>query len=662
MGKFKLVSDYEPCGDQPKAIRKLVEGLKRGDRFQTLLGITGSGKTFTIANVINEVQRPTLIMSPNKTLAAQLYNEFKELFPHNAVEYYVSYYSYYQPEAYLPETDRYFEKDLDINHEIERMRLSACYSLLTRNDVIVVASVSCLYGIGNPDEWNQFRFTIKVGQEISRDDLINGFIRTLHERNDFDFQRGTFRVRGDIIDIYPAYMERAYRLEMFGDEIERISEIHPITLERICNVDKLTLFPAKHFIIPDYRMEDAINGVLNELKERVEWFKARGKLVEAQRLEQRTKYDVEMIRELGYCNGIENYSRYLDGRRPGQPPRTLLNYFPDNYLLIVDESHITIPQIHAMIGGDKSRKKNLVDYGFRLPSAYDNRPLTFEEWESQVNQVIFMSATPGDYELKNSIQVVEQIIRPTGLVDPVVEVRPTKGQIDDLIKEIEKVTKRGDKVMITTLTKRMAENLTEYLDDMGIRARYLHSEIDTIARAELIREFRLDKFDVLVGINLLREGLDIPEVSFIGILDADKEGFLRDTRSLIQTIGRASRNVNGKVIMYADSMTISMRNAINETNRRRKIQLEYNKKHGIRPKTIKKAIPESLSEEITQQQKEVEEITKKIQEKIESEVEIIELIHALELQMHQYAQKLKFEQAAYLRDKIRDIKLQFLKK
>ncbi|MEX2725907.1 MAG: excinuclease ABC subunit UvrB, partial [Candidatus Sigynarchaeum springense] len=566
--KFYIKSDYQPKGDQPKVIAQLVDGLKRGDRMQTLLGITGSGKTYTIANVIQEIQLPTLVMSPNKTLAAQLYNEFKELFPDNAVEYYVSYYNYYQPEAYMPATDRYIEKDMDINYEIERMRLSACYSLLTRNDVIVVASISAVYSLGNPQEWKQFQFLIETGQHISRDDLIKGFIKTLHERDDIDFQRGKFRVRGDIIDIYPAYMERAYRIELFGDEIESIHEIHPVTLNKVRKVDKLVLFPAKHFIIPDYRFDDAIQGIENELEDRVAELKAQGKLLEAHRLEQRTKYDLEMIKELGYCTGIENYSRYLDGRKPGQAPRTLMDYFPDKYLLVVDESHIAVPQVHGMIDGDRSRKKNLVDYGFRLPSAYDNRPLTFDEWLAKIPQAIFMSATPGDWEMKQSTQVVEMIIRPTGLIDPYVEVRPSAGQIDDLVKEIGKVVDNKEKAMVTTLTKNMAENLSEYFKEIGIRAEYLHDEINTIERAEIIRKLRLDEFDVLVGINLLREGLDIPEVSLIGILDADKEGFLRDTRSLIQTIGRASRNVNGHVIMYADTMTRSMKAAIDETNRR----------------------------------------------------------------------------------------------
>lgn len=661
--KFQIKSDYQPKGDQPKAIEKLVDGIRRGDRLQTLLGITGSGKTYTIANVIQEVQLPTLVMSPNKTLAAQLYNEFKELFPDNAVEYYVSYYNYYQPEAYMPTTDRYIEKDMDINHEIERMRLSSCYSLLTRNDVIVVASVSAIYGLGNPQEWRQFQFLIEVGQNISRDNLIKGFLKTLHERDDIDFQRGKFRVRGDIIDIYPAYMERAYRIELFGDEIESIHEIHPVTLDKIRKVDKLVLFPAKHFIIPDYRFDEAIQGIEDELEDRVAELKADGKLLEAHRLEQRTKYDLEMIRELGYCTGIENYSRFLDGRKPGQAPRTLLDYFPDKYLIVVDESHIAVPQIHGMIDGDRSRKKNLVDFGFRLPSSYDNRPLTFEEWRARIKQAIFMSATPGDWETRESTQVVEMIIRPTGLLDPLVEVRPTSGQIDDLVKEIAKVVKVREKAMVTTLTKNMAENLSEYFKEVGVRSEYLHDEVQTMERAEIIRRLRMDEFDVLVGINLLREGLDIPEVSLIGILDADKEGFLRDTRSLIQTIGRASRNVNGHVIMYGDTMTRSMKAAIEETNRRRKMQVEYNQAHGIVPRTIKKAIPESMSEELAKQKEDIASIEAQIAEKakaMNSEIEIAELIRTLELQMLDFAAALKFEQAAYLRDKIRDMKATYL--
>ncbi len=661
--KFQIKSDYQPKGDQPKAIAQLVDGLKRGDRLQTLLGITGSGKTYTIANVIQEVQLPTLIMSPNKTLAAQLYNEFKELFPENAVEYYVSYYNYYQPEAYMPTTDRYIEKDMDINYEIERMRLSSCYSLLTRNDVIVVASVSCIYGIGNPQEWKQFQFLIEAGKQMSRDNLIKGLLKTLHERDDIDFQRGKFRVRGDIIDVYPAYMERAYRIELFGDEIESIHEIHPVTLDKIRKVDKLVLFPAKHFIIPDYRFDSAIQGIEEELEEQVDALKAKGKLLEAHRLEQRTKYDLEMIKELGYCTGIENYSRFLDGRQPGQAPRTLIDYFPDKFLIVVDESHIAVPQVHGMVDGDRSRKQNLVDFGFRLPSAFDNRPLTFDEWLAKVKQAIFMSATPGDWETKQSTQVVEMIIRPTGLIDPYVEVRPTAGQIDDLVKEIGKIIKLKEKAFVTTLTKNMAENLSEYFKEINVRAEYLHDEVNTMERAEILRRLRLDEFDVLVGINLLREGLDIPEVSLIGILDADKEGFLRDARSLIQTIGRASRNVNGHVIMYGDTMTRSMKAAIDETNRRRKMQVEYNTAHSITPKTIKKAIQPSLSEEMQKQKEDIEGIEAQIAAKaksLDSEIEIAELIRTLEMQMLEFAAALKFEQAAYLRDKIRDLKATYL--
>jgi len=641
MGEFKIVSKFKPTGDQPEAIEKLVGGILRGDRCQTLLGVTGSGKTFTMANIIERVQKPTLVIAHNKTLAAQLCNEFREFFPNNAVEYFVSYYDYYQPEAYVPQSDTYIEKDASINDEIDKLRHSATSALFERRDVIIVASVSCIYGLGDPFEYKNLVLSLRVGMEKDRDDVLRKLIDIQYQRNDIDFHRGTFRVRGDVVEIFPASSnEKAIRVEFFGDEIDRICEIDFLTGEILAERNHVSIYPASHYATSKEKIERAIESIERELEERYKELMDNGKLLEAQRLMQRTKYDIEMLREVGYCTGIENYSRHFDGRQPGQPPYTLLDYFPDDYLLFIDESHVTIPQLRAMYGGDKSRKDNLVEYGFRLPSAYDNRPLKFNEFERKINQVIFVSATPAEYEIKNSTQVVEQIIRPTGLVDPEIIVRPVKGQIDDLIGEISKTIERGFRVLVTTLTKRMAEDLTSYLKEAGIKVRYLHSDIDTIERMKIIRDLRLGEFDVLVGINLLREGLDIPEVALVAILDADKEGFLRSQTSLIQTIGRAARNAESKVIMYADTITDSMKRAIDETNRRRKIQMEYNKKHGITPKTIIKPVFEVI------------EATKPVEIKdIDLNEENKELlIKNIEEQMHKAAKELDFERAAKLRD------------
>ncbi|MDO6355225.1 excinuclease ABC subunit UvrB [Caloramator sp. CAR-1] len=641
MGEFKIVSKFKPTGDQPEAIEKLVDGILRGDRCQTLLGVTGSGKTFTMANIIERVQKPTLVIAHNKTLAAQLCNEFREFFPNNAVEYFVSYYDYYQPEAYVPQSDTYIEKDASINDEIDKLRHSATSALFERRDVIIVASVSCIYGLGDPFEYKNLVLSLRVGMEKDRDDVLRKLIDIQYQRNDIDFHRGTFRVRGDVVEIFPASSnEKAIRVEFFGDEIDRICEIDFLTGEILAERNHVSIYPASHYATSKEKIERAIESIERELEERYKELMDNGKLLEAQRLMQRTKYDIEMLREVGYCTGIENYSRHFDGRQPGQPPYTLLDYFPDDYLLFIDESHVTIPQLRAMYGGDKSRKDNLVEYGFRLPSAYDNRPLKFNEFERKINQVIFVSATPAEYEIKNSTQVVEQIIRPTGLVDPEIIVRPVKGQIDDLIGEISKTIERGFRVLVTTLTKRMAEDLTSYLKEAGIKVRYLHSDIDTIERMKIIRDLRLGEFDVLVGINLLREGLDIPEVALVAILDADKEGFLRSQTSLIQTIGRAARNAESKVIMYADTITDSMKRAIDETNRRRKIQMEYNKKHGITPKTIIKPVFEVI------------EATKPVEIKdIDLNEENKELlIKNIEEQMHKAAKELDFERAAKLRD------------
>lgn len=635
--QFNLVSDFEPKGSQPQAIEKLVSGLKEGKQFQTLLGVTGSGKTYTVANVIQQIQKPTLVIAHNKTLAAQLFNEFKEFFPDNRVEYFVSYYDFYQPESYIPSKDQYIEKDSHINPKIEQMRLAATASLMSRKDVIVVASVSCIYGLGNPENFQKMGFELKAGDKVSRREILGKLIDIQYERNDLDLSPGHFRVKGDTIDLIPGYFNDIIRIELFGDEIERIYEIDKQTGQRKDILDYFYVYPARHFVIPEEDQKSAIKTILAELDERLPELG----MIESHRLKQRTLHDVEMIEETGGCKGIENYSRHFDHRMPGEKPYCLLDYFPDDFLLVIDESHQTLPQIHGMYKGDLSRKKSLVDYGFRLPSAYDNRPLRFEEFEKYMKSVIFVSATPGDYELKRSAQVVEQIIRPTGLVDPVVEVRPINGQVRDAMLEIGKAAERKERALVTTMTKRLAEELTDYLAQNGVKARYLHSEIDTIERTEIIRELRLGKFDVLVGINLLREGLDIPEVSFIGILDADKEGFLRDAKSLIQTIGRASRNANSKVVLYADNMTDSLKEAVQTTEERRALQVAYNQEHGIVPKTIQKPIREKVVD-IT----ETRHIPKS---------DIPNVIIELEAEMNEAADRLEFERAIQLRDTIRTL-------
>ncbi len=651
--KFEIKSDMVPRGDQPQAIEKLVEGILRGDRHQTLLGITGSGKTFTMANVIERVQRPTLVLAHNKTLAAQLCSEFREIFPDNAVEYFVSYYDYYQPEAYVPSTDTYIEKDASINDEIDKLRHSATAALFERRDVIIVASVSCIYGLGNPAEYRDLVLSLRPGMIKDRDEVLHKLVDIQYERNDVNFVRGTFRVRGDVVEIFPAgSSDRAVRVEFFGDEIDRITEINCLTGEILGYLNHAAIFPASHYAASRETLERAFAAIERDLEDQVAKFKAEGKLLEAQRLQQRTNFDLEMMREIGYCSGIENYSRYLDGRKPGEPPYTLLDYFPEDFLLIVDESHVTLPQVRAMYAGDRSRKDTLVEYGFRLPAAYDNRPLKFEEFESKLNQVIYVSATPGPYELEKSTQIVEQIIRPTGLVDPEIRVYPIEGQIDHLLGEIRKRTEKNQRVLVTTLTKKMAEKLTDFLKEMNVKVRYLHSDVETLERMEIIRDLRLGVFDVLVGINLLREGLDLPEVSLVAILDADKEGFLRSETSLIQTIGRAARNTDGMVIMYADRITESMARAINETNRRRKLQIEYNRVHGITPQTIVKNIHKTL--EITR----VAEEDQDYATGISSVEEINELIKELEKQMKAAAKALEFEKAADLRDRIARLKEQ----
>ena len=654
MDHFELHSEYKPTGDQPQAIEKLVKGFKEGNQFETLLGVTGSGKTFTMANVIQALNKPTLILAHNKTLAAQLYGEFKEFFPENAVEYFVSYYDYYQPEAYVPSSDTYIAKDSAINDEIDKLRLSATAAMSERKDVIIISSVSCIYGLGSPQEFQDMMISLRPGMTKDRDEVIRELIDIQYTRNEMDFHRSTFRVRGDTLEIFPANSsDTAVRVEFFGDEIDRISEIDVLTGEIKCQLAHIGIFPASHYVVPAEQIQKAAIAIEEELKERVDYFKSEDKLLEAQRISERTNFDIEMMKETGFCSGIENYSRHLSGLEPGQPPYTLLDYFGDDFLLIIDESHKTVPQVGAMYAGDQNRKQTLVDYGFRLPSAKDNRPLSFEEFENKLDQVLFVSATPGDYEYDHELLRAEQIIRPTGLLDPKVEVRPVEGQIDDLISEISKETSRKNKVLITTLTKRMAEDLTQYMKDVGIRVRYLHSDIDTLERAEIIRDMRLDVFDVLVGINLLREGLDIPEITLVAILDADKEGFLRSETSLIQTIGRAARNSEGHVVMYADVMTDSMRNAIEETNRRREIQKAYNKEHGITPTTIKKAVRDLIA--VSKAVAETEVKLKKDPESM-SKKELKNLISQLEKQMRQAAADLNFEQAAELRDKMIELK------
>ena len=654
MDHFKLVSEYQPTGDQPQAIKELVHGFKEGNQFETLLGVTGSGKTFTMANVIAQLNKPTLVLAHNKTLAAQLYGEMKEFFPENAVEYFVSYYDYYQPEAYVPSSDTYIAKDSAINDEIDKLRLSATASLVERKDVIIVASVSCIYGLGSPADYKDLVLYLRQGQERDRDDVLRKLIDIQYDRNEMDFHRGTFRVRGDVLEIFPANADDyAYRVEFFGDEIDRITEIDVLTGEIKKGLDFIAVFPASHYVVPMDKILKAADAIEEELEERVAWFKSEDKLLEAQRIAERTNYDVEMLRETGFCSGIENYSRHLAGLPAGATPHTLMDYFGDDYLLIIDESHKTVPQIRAMYAGDQSRKSTLVDYGFRLPSAKDNRPLNFEEFESKLDQLLFVSATPGEYEAEHELLRAEQIIRPTGLLDPNVEVRPVEGQIDDLISEIYKETAAGNKVLVTTLTKRMAEDLTDYMKELGIRVRYLHSDIDTLERTEIIRDMRLDVFDVLVGINLLREGLDIPEISLVAILDADKEGFLRSAVSLIQTIGRAARNAQGHVIMYGDTVTDSMRIAIDETMRRREIQEKYNEEHGITPQTIKKAVRDliSISKEVAKEEKQLEKDPESM-----SRAELEKLIGEVQKQMKKAASELDFETAAQLRDQMISLK------
>ena len=654
MDKFILHSEYKPTGDQPQAIDALVQGFKEGNQFQTLLGVTGSGKTFTMANIIEKLNKPTLIIAHNKTLAAQLYGEFKEFFPENAVEYFVSYYDYYQPEAYVPSTDTYIEKDSSINEEIDKLRLSATASLIERKDVIVISSVSCIYGLGSPVDYKNMMISLRPGMIKDRDQVIRELINIQYDRNEMDFKRGTFRVRGDIVEIIPAnFSDLAIRVEFFGDEIERITEVDVLTGEIKSRLEHIAIFPASHYVMPQEKIELAAKRIEKELDERVSYFKSEDKLLEAQRISERTNFDVEMMRETGFCSGIENYSRHLAGLTPGATPHTLMDYFNDDFLIIIDESHITVPQIRGMYAGDQSRKTTLVDYGFRLPSAKDNRPLNFEEFESKIDQMLFVSATPIVYEGEHELLRAEQIIRPTGLLDPNVEVRKVEGQIDDLISEIRKETDKKNKVLVTTLTKRMAEDLTEYMRDVGIRVRYMHADIDTLERTEIIRDMRLDVFDVLVGINLLREGLDIPEISLVAIIDADKEGFLRSETSLIQTIGRAARNSEGRVIMYADTITDSMRAAIDETNRRRGIQEKYNEEHGITPTTIKKAVRDLIS--ITKKAEQTVDKLEKDPESMDRD-ELIKLIGKIQKQMQKAAAELNFEAAAELRDKMVELK------
>ena len=654
MNEFKLKAPYKPTGDQPQAIAELVKGFKEGNQCQTLLGVTGSGKTFTMANVIQQLQKPTLVIAHNKTLAAQLYGEFKEMFPDNAVEYFVSYYDYYQPEAYVPSSDTYIAKDSSVNDEIDKLRLSATAALIERRDVIVIASVSCIYGLGEPENFEQMMVSLRPGMEKDRDEVLRQLIDIQYDRNDMDFKRGTFRVRGDTVEIVPADRgDTAIRVEFFGDEIDRISEIDMLTGEVKNTLNHIAIFPASHYVVPKERMEKAIRNIEIELEEQVKYFKSEGKLLEAQRIAERTNFDIEMMRETGFCSGIENYSRHLAGLAPGQPPNTLMDYFPDDFIIMIDESHKTVPQIGGMYHGDQSRKRTLVEYGFRLPSALDNRPLSFDEFESKIDQVMFVSATPGKYEEEHELLRAEQVIRPTGLLDPEVEVRPVEGQIDDLIGEVNKEIANKHKILITTLTKRMAEDLTDYMRELGIRVRYLHSDIDTLERTEIVRDMRLDVFDVLVGINLLREGLDIPEITLVAILDADKEGFLRSETSLIQTIGRAARNAEGHVIMYADTITDSMRAALDETQRRREVQMAYNEEHGITPKTIQKAVRDliAVSKKVAASEVQMEKDPESMSEK-----ELEKLIKELEKQMKKAAADLNFEAAAELRDKLIELK------
>ena len=654
MDHFELVSEYKPTGDQPQAIEDLVKGFKEGNQCQTLLGVTGSGKTFTMANVIQQINKPTLVIAHNKTLAAQLYGEFKEFFPNNAVEYFVSYYDYYQPEAYVPSSDTYIAKDSSVNEEIDKLRLSATAALIERRDVIVIASVSCIYGLGEPENFEQMMVSLRPGMEKDRDEVLRQLIDIQYDRNDMDFKRGTFRVRGDTVEVVPADRgDTAIRVEFFGDEIDRISEIDMLTGEIKNTLNHIAIFPASHYVVPKERMEKAIKNIEIELEEQVKYFKEEGKLLEAQRIAERTNFDIEMMRETGFCSGIENYSRHLAGLAPGQPPNTLMDYFPDDFIIMIDESHKTVPQIGGMYHGDQSRKRTLVEYGFRLPSALDNRPLSFEEFENKIDQVMFVSATPGKYEEEHELLRAEQVIRPTGLLDPEVEVRPVEGQIDDLIGEVNKEIANKHKILITTLTKRMAEDLTDYMRELGIRVRYLHSDIDTLERTEIVRDMRLDVFDVLVGINLLREGLDIPEITLVAILDADKEGFLRSETSLIQTIGRAARNAEGHVIMYADTITDSMRAALDETQRRREVQMAYNEEHGITPKTIQKAVRDliAVSKKVAASEVQMEKDPESMSEK-----ELKKLIKELEKQMKKAAADLNFEAAAELRDKLIELK------
>ncbi|MBR2594498.1 MAG: excinuclease ABC subunit UvrB [Firmicutes bacterium] len=657
MPEFKIVSEFKPTGDQPQAIDKLVEGFERGEKFQTLLGVTGSGKTFTMANIIERLQKPTLVIAHNKTLAAQLYSEFKEFFPNNAVEYFVSYYDYYQPEAYVPSSDTYIEKDSSINDEIDKLRYSATASLIERRDVLIVASVSCIYGLGEPEHYKEMMLSVRTGMIKDRDEIIKKLIEMQYDRNDYEFLRGCFRVRGDTLEVFPVMSsERAIRIEFFGDEIDRITEIDVLTGEIYGERNHVSFFPASHYVTPEDQMKRAIKAIEEELSARVKEFIRNDKLLEAQRLEQRTLYDIEMMTEMGFCSGIENYSRHLTGRKEGEPPGTLMDFFPEDFLIIADESHVSIPQIRGMYNGDRSRKTTLVEYGFRLPSALDNRPLKFNEFENKINQILFVSATPGPYEREHSTTIAEQLIRPTGLLDPKISIKPIEGQIDSLISEIRKTTEADGKVLVTTLTKKMAERLTDYLDEAGIRVKYLHSDIDTLERLEIIHDLRSDVFDVLVGINLLREGLDIPEVSLVAILDADKEGFLRSETSLIQTIGRAARNANGRVIMYADTMTDSMRNAISETERRRAVQEEYNEINGITPKTIKKKVRDVIqaTKAVSTSKKRKKGLEKDPESM--SDKELRKEISDLEREMFKAADELRFEQAAELRDRIAEMK------